>query len=162
MVLASILVFLGVRRDCHCGHESAAAASGYLFHDTAAAIFVSMLFLDYFLGSIQPALAVIYSQSGGGHRLDLPDGMGYTFYLPFALYVAGLLCWCYTVIKLLTHGTTGGLRTRTHVYGRLCASCPDLTLMVVLGVMLLTMDRRRRSWPPMRRSGPACYGTRDS
>jgi hypothetical protein len=70
--------------------------------------------------------------------------MGYTFYLPFALYMAGLLCWSYTVIRLLTMGRLAGYGLGLMFIAGYALLYSNLTLMVVLGVMLLTMDRYRR------------------
>jgi hypothetical protein len=70
--------------------------------------------------------------------------MGYTFYLPFALYMAGLLCWSYTVIKLLTMGRLAGYGLGLMFIAGYALMYSNLTLMVVLGVLLLTMDRHRR------------------
>jgi hypothetical protein len=70
-------------------------------------------------------------------------GMGYTFYLPFALYVAGLLCWAYTVIKLISMGRLAGYGLALMFIAGYALLLSNLTMMVILGVMLLTMDRQR-------------------
>ena len=68
-------------------------------------------------------------------------GMGYTFYLPFAFYVAGLLCWSYTVIRLVTMGRLAGYGLALMFIAGYALLFSSLTLMVILGVMLLTLDR---------------------
>jgi hypothetical protein len=67
--------------------------------------------------------------------------MGYTFYLPFAIYVGGLLCWSYTVVKLLLMGRLAGYGIGLMFIAGYALLFSNLTLMVVLGVMLLTLDR---------------------
>ena len=71
--------------------------------------FSSRCFLDYLLNQYNPALATNVRKAADGIGWIFQFGMGYTFYLPFALYMAGLLCWSYTVIKLLlTMGRLAG------------------------------------------------------
>jgi hypothetical protein len=70
-------------------------------------------------------------------------GMGYTFYLPFALYVAGLLCWSYTVIKLISMGRLAGYGLALMFIAGYALLLSNQTMMVILGVMLLIMDRQR-------------------
>jgi predicted lipid-binding transport protein (Tim44 family) len=67
--------------------------------------------------------------------------MGYTFYLPFAVYVGGLLCWSYTVMKLLMIGRLAGYGIGLMFIAGYALLFSNLTLMVVLGVILLTLDR---------------------
>jgi hypothetical protein len=114
------------------------------FWGTAAAIFVAMFFLDFLLNRYNPALASNVRKSADGIGWIFQFGMGYTFYLPFALYMAGLLCWSYTVIKLLTMGRLAGYGLGLMFIAGYALLYSNLTLMVVLGVMLLTMDRYRR------------------
>ena len=70
-------------------------------------------------------------------------GMGYTFFLPFALYVAGLLCWAYTVIRLISMGRLAGYGLALMFIAGYALLLSNLTMMVILGVMLLTLDRQR-------------------
>jgi hypothetical protein len=67
--------------------------------------------------------------------------MGYTFYLAFAIYVGGLLCWSYTVVKLLMMGRLAGYGIGLMFIAGYALLFSNLTLMVVLGVMLFTLDR---------------------
>ena len=69
--------------------------------------------------------------------------MGYTFYLPFAVYVGGLLCWSYTVVKLLSMGRLAGYGIGLMFIAGYALMFSNLTLMVVLGVMLLACDRAK-------------------
>jgi hypothetical protein len=114
------------------------------FWSTAASIFLTMFFLDYLLNRYNPALAGNVRKAADGIGWIFQFGMGYTFYLPFALYMAGLLCWSYTVIKLLTMGRLAGYGLGLMFIAGYALLYSNLTLMVVLGVMLLTMDRYRR------------------
>src|SRR6185295_17628765 len=96
--------------------------------------FTLMLFLDYLLHRYDAGMAGNIRKAADGIGWIFQFGMGYTFFMPFAIYMTGLLCWSYTVIKLLNMGRLAG-------YALLYS---NLTLMVVLGAMLLTMDRQRR------------------
>jgi hypothetical protein len=69
-------------------------------------------------------------------------GMGYTFYLPFAFYVAGFTCWAYTVIKLVLIGRLAGYGLGLMFMAGYALQLSHLTLMVVLGLMLLNIDKR--------------------
>jgi hypothetical protein len=103
-----------------------------------------MFFIDYLLNRYNPTLAYSVRKAADGIGWIFQFGMGYTFYLPFALYMAGLLCWSYTVIKLLTMGRLAGYGLGLMFIAGYALMYSNLTLMVVLGVMLLTMDRHRR------------------
>jgi hypothetical protein len=145
MVLASILVFWAYGRGVSFRSRNQRQRHRAIwFWSTAAAIFVSMFFLDYLLNQYNPALASNIRKAADGIGWIFQFGMGYTFYLPFALYMAGLLCWSYTVIKLLTMGRLAGYGLGLMFIAGYALLYSNLTLMVVLGVMLLTMDRYRR------------------
>ena len=122
-----------------------------------------MFFLDYLLNQYDPALATIYARrrtASGGFSSSAWDT---PFILPFALYMAGLLCWSYTVIKLLTMGRLAGYGLGLMFIAGYALLYSNLTLMVVLGVMLLTMDRYRREAPDsVTASDRPVMGTSDS
>ncbi|HEX6726358.1 MAG TPA: hypothetical protein VF078_03315, partial [Nitrospira sp.] len=88
-----------------------------------------------------PAFASAFRQASQGIGWIFQFGMGYTFYLPFALYVGGLLCWSYTVVKLLMIGRLAGYGIGLMFIAGYALLFSNLTLMVVLGVMLLALDR---------------------
>jgi hypothetical protein len=113
------------------------------FTTTAAGLFFGLLFLDYFLGLYDKALAESVRKAGEGIGWIFQMGMGYTFYLPFALYVAGLFCWSYTVIKQISMGRLAGYGLGLMFMAGYALQLSHLTLMVVFGLLLLTMDRRR-------------------
>ena len=104
-----------------------------------------MLFLDYLLNRYDPGMANNIRKAADGIGWIFQFGMGYTFFLPFALYMTGLLCWSYTVIKLLSMGRLAGYGLGLMFIAGYALLYSNLTLMVVLGAMLLTMDRHRRS-----------------
>jgi hypothetical protein len=113
------------------------------FWSVAALIFFGLLFMDYFLSLYNPILATSIRKAGEGISWIFQMGMGYTFYLPFAFYVAGLLCWSYTVIRLVTMGRVAGYGLALMFIAGYALLVSSLTLMVILGVMLLTLDRPR-------------------
>lgn len=143
MVGASILVFWAYggtplwtrnRRQQHRAATFALVGGG---------AFVALLFLDYFLGLYDRALAESVRKAGEGIGWIFQMGMGYTFYLPFAFYVTGLLCWGYTVVKLVTLGRMAGFGLGLMFLAGYALQLSHLSLMVVLGLMLLNLDRRR-------------------
>ena len=114
------------------------------FWATSVSVFTAMLFLDYLLHRYDPAMASNIRKAADGIGWIFQFGMGYTFFLPFAFYLTGLLCWSYTVIKLLNMGRLAGYGLGLMFIAGYALLYSNLTLMVVLGAMLLTMDRQRR------------------
>lgn len=145
MVLASILVFWAYGRGVSFRSRNQRQRHRAIwFWGTAGVIFIAMFFLDYLLSRFDPVLANNVRKGADGIGWIFQFGMGYTFYLPFALYMAGLICWSYTVIKLLTMGRVAGYGLGLMFIAGYALLYSNLTLMVVLGVMLLSMDRYRR------------------
>lgn len=145
MVLSSILVFWAYGRGVSFRTRNQQQRRRAIwFWATAGSTFTLMLFLDYLLKQYDPGLATSIRKAADGIGWIFQFGMGYTFFLPFALYMAGLLCWAYTVIKLLTMGRLAGYGIGLMFIAGYALLYSNLTLMVVLGVMLLTMDRPRR------------------
>ncbi|MBA5867672.1 MAG: hypothetical protein GDA67_13350 [Nitrospira sp. CR1.3] len=145
MVLASVLVYWAYGRGLSFrSRNQRQRRRAIWFWGTSGSIFIGMLFLDYLLNRYDPLLANNIRKGADGIGWIFQFGMGYTFYLPFALYMAGLLCWSYTVIKLLTMGRLAGYGLGLMFIAGYALLYSNLTLMVVLGVMLLTMDRYRR------------------
>ena len=144
MVLASILVFWaygrGVSMRTRNKRQRRRAA---WFWSVAGVLFTTLLFMDYVLELYDPALAQSVRKGGEGISWIFQMGMGYTFYLPFAFYVTGLLCWSYTVIKLITIGRLAGYGVGLMFIAGYALQLSHLTLMVILGLMLLNADRRR-------------------
>jgi hypothetical protein len=145
MVLSSILVFWAYGRGVSFRTRNQRQRRRAIwFWATAGSIFTLMLFLDYLLNRYDPGMAGNIRKAADGIGWIFQFGMGYTFFLPFALYMTGLLCWSYTVIRLLTMGRIAGYGLGLMFIAGYALLYSNLTLMVVLGVMLLTMDRYRR------------------
>ena len=126
MVLASILVFWAYGRGVSFRSTRTSASgtgpSGF-GHGGRNFCLDVLLGLSARINTIRPCRHIRKASHGIGWIFQF--GMGYTFYLPFALYMAGLLCWSYTVIKLLTMGRLAG-------YG--------LGLMFIAGYALLVLE----------------------
>jgi len=101
-----------------------------------------LLFIDYFLSLYSVDAAEKVRQAAQGISWIFQMGMGYTFYLPFALYMAGFICWSYTVIKLILIGRLAGYGLGLMFMAGYALQLSHLTLMVVVGLILLTIDKR--------------------
>lgn len=142
MVLASVLVFAAYGRGLSLRTKNRRQRHRAIwFWATTIMIFTGLIFTDYVLDLYDPALASAVRQASQGIGWIFQFGMGYTFYLPFAIYIGGLLCWSYTVIKLLMMGRLAGYGIGLMFMAGYALMFSNLTLMVILGVMLLTLDR---------------------
>ena len=104
--------------------------------------FVMLLYIDFFLSLYSPALAEEARKAGQGIGWVFQMGMGYTFYLPFALYMAGFTCWAYTVIKLVLIGRLAGYGLGLMFMAGYALQLSHLSFMVVVGLILMTLDKR--------------------
>lgn len=104
--------------------------------------FCLLLYIDFFLSLYSPALAEEARKAGQGIGWVFQMGMGYTFYLPFALYMAGFTCWAYTVIKLVLIGRLAGYGLGLMFMAGYALQLSHLSFMVVVGLMLMTLDKR--------------------
>jgi hypothetical protein len=126
----------------------------------AGVTFAGFLFLDYLLGLYDQALAQQARKAGEGIGWIFQMGMGYTFYLPFAFYLAGLLCWSYTVVKQVSMGRMAGYGLALMFMAGYALQLSHLTLMTMLGLMLLNQEQRvvpvhhAAAEPSMTASGP--------
>ncbi len=145
MVLASLLVFWAYGGFSLTSKNKRQQRRNIAFALTAAASFMLLLFVDTLAGWYDPAVALEVRKAGEGIGWIFQMGMGYTFYLPFALYMAGLLAWSYTVVKLYTQGRYEGIGLGLMFLAGYALQLSHLTLMVLLGVLLLTLERRRTS-----------------
>ncbi len=143
MVLASILAFWAYGGADFLTKNRRHRRRVLWFLVVGGGVFLGLLFIDYFLGLYDPALAESARKAGEGISWIFQMGMGYTFYLPFALYVTGLLCWSYTVLKLVTMGRMAGYGLGLIFIAGYALQLSHLTLMVILGLMLLNLDTRR-------------------
>ena len=132
MVLSSILVFWAYGSTSFVTKNKSQRKWGLSLLISGGTVFLILLFMDYFLTLWSPEKALEVRKAGEGIGWIFQMGMGYTFYLPFAFYVAGFTCWAYTVIKLVLIGRLAGYALQLS----------HLTLMVVLGLMLLNIDKR--------------------
>lgn len=147
MVLASMLVFWAYGATPLWSSNKRQRRRAAIFALVGGSVFLGLLGLDYVLGLYDPAVAESVRKAGEGIGWIFQMGMGYTFYLPFAFYMAGLLCWSYTVVKLLTIGRLAGYGLGLMFIAGYALQLSHLTLMVVLGLMLLNLDKRRGAAP---------------
>jgi len=150
MVLASYLVFVayGSSRSLSLRTTNRRQRNRAIwFWSTTGIIFTALIVADYLLDLYSPAFASAFRQASQGIGWIFQFGMGYTFYLPFAVYVGGLLCWSYTVIKLVMTGRLAGYGIGLMFIAGYALLFSNLTLMVVLGVMLLALDRAKAAAP---------------
>jgi hypothetical protein len=112
------------------------------FIATWAALFIGLLVMDAVIGLFDPAMAKHIRQASQGIGWIFQMGMGYTFYLPFALYVAGLLFWSYAVIKQISMGRRAGYGLALMFIAGYALQLSHLTLFVVVGLLLIVNDGR--------------------
>lgn len=144
MVLASFFVFVAYGKGKSLSLRTRNRRQwnrAIWFWSATGVIFAALIVADYLLDLYNPTFASAFRQASQGIGWIFQFGMGYTFYLPFALYVGGLLCWSYTVVKLLMIGRLAGYGIGLMFMAGYALLFSNLTLMVVLGVMLLTLDR---------------------
>ena len=143
MVLASILVFWAYGSTPLWTKNKQQRRWGLTLLLSGGLVFFLLLFLDYIVSLYSPAVALDVRKAGEGIGWIFQMGMGYTFYLPFAFYVLGLICWSYTVIKLVTIGRLAGYGLGLmFMAGYSFLQISHLVFMVVLGLMLLNIDKR--------------------
>lgn len=142
MVLASILVFWAYGSTPIWTKNRRQRRRAITLVVSGGVVFLSLLFLDYFLSLYNPETAEEVRKAGEGIGWIFQMGMGYTFYLPFAFYVTGLICWSYTVVKLVIIGRIAGFGLGLMFIAGYALQLSHLTLMVVLGMMLLNLDKR--------------------
>jgi hypothetical protein len=145
MVLASILVFFAYAGSTFWSRNRTQRRRALMFSLTCGIFFVGLLFLDYFLTLYDPKVADGVRKATQGIGWIFQMGMGYTFFLPFALYVAGLLCWAYTVLKQVGEGRPAGYGLGLMFIAGYALQLSHLTLLVVLGMTLVNLDAKRRS-----------------
>jgi hypothetical protein len=143
LVLASFLVFVayGKSRSLSLRTKNRQQRSRAIwFWSTTGLVFSFLIIADYLLDILSPAFAAAFRQASQGIGWIFQFGMGYTFYLPFAVYVAGLLCWSYTVVKLLMMGRLAGYGIGLMFIAGYALLFSNLTLMVILGTLWFALD----------------------
>ncbi len=142
MVLASILVFWSYGSTSLFTKNKTQRKWALTLLASGGITFFTMLYIDFFLSLYNPALAEDARKAGQGLGWVFQMGMGYTFYLPFALYLAGFTCWAYTVIKLVLIGRLAGYGLGLMFMAGYALQLSHLTMMVVVGLILMTIDKR--------------------
>lgn len=142
MVLASILVFWSYGSTSLFTKNKTQRKWALTLLVSGGITFFALLYIDFFLSLYSPALAESARKAGQGLGWVFQMGMGYTFYLPFALYMAGFTCWAYTVIKLVIIGRLAGYGIGLMFMAGYALQLSHLTMMVVVGLVLMTLDKR--------------------
>lgn len=143
MVIASLLTFVAFGADTFLSKNRQQRRRVLWFAALGGLVFTAMLSIDYLLGLYDPEVAYRVRKGGEGISWIFQMGMGYTFYLPFALYMAGLFCWSYTVVKLTNMGRLAGYGMGLMFAAGYALQLSHLTLMAVLGLLLMSIDRLR-------------------
>lgn len=143
MVAASILTFAAFGAEAFWSTNRRQRRRVMWFSVVGGGVFLALLFMDFFLGLYDPEVAYRVRKGGEGISWIFQMGMGYTFYLPFVLYVTGLFCWSYTVIKLVNMGRVAGYGLGLMFIAGYALQLSHLTLMVVVGLLLLGLDKLR-------------------
>ncbi len=145
MVLASILAFVAYGGSAFWSRNRTQRHRALAFLATCALLFVGLLFMDYWLSLYDPKVAAGVRKATQGIGWIFQMGMGYTFYLPFALYLTGLLCWSYAVVKQIREGRAAGYGLALMFIAGYALQLSHLTLMVVMGLTLVSIEARRRA-----------------
>ena len=157
MVLASILVLWSYGSTSFFTKNKTQRKWAMTLLLSGSATFLVVLYIDFFLSLYSPALAEDARKAGQGIGWVFQMGMGYTFYLPFALYMAGFTCWAYTVIKLVLIGRLAGYGLGLMFMAGYALQLSHLTLMVVVGFMLMTLDKRGTLKKLRNKAGTVAY-----
>lgn len=160
MVLASVLVFWAYGGISFRTTNRRQQRRTVIFALSASAAFLLLLFVDSLADWYDPALAESLRKAGEAVGWIFQMGMGYTFYLPFALYMIGLLAWSYTVIKLVMMDRYEGIGIGLMFMAGYALNLSHLSLMVVLGMILLTLERRRAVPADVQTEEPSLAGGR--
>jgi len=144
MVLASILVLWSYGSTSLFTKNRTQRKWALTLLVSGGVTFGALLYIDFFLSLYSPTLAEDARQAGQGIGWVFQMGMGYTFYLPFAFYLAGFTCWAYTVVKLVVISRLAGYGLGLMFMAGYALQLSHLTLMVVVGLILLTLDKRGR------------------
>ena len=142
MVAATVLVFAVYSGFTFRTKNKQQQRRTIQFAATWATLFIGLLVMDGILEFFDPAMAKQVRQASQGIGWIFQMGMGYTFYLPFALYVAGLLFWSYTVIKQVSMGRRAGYGLALMFISGYALQLSHLTQFVVAGLLLIVNDGR--------------------
>ncbi len=142
MVAATALVFVVYSGFTVRSKNKQQRRRAVQFVATWAALFIGLLVMDGVIEIFNPATAQHVRQASQGIGWIFQMGMGYTFYLPFALYMAGLLFWSYAVIKQVGMGRRAGYGLALMFIAGYALQLSHLTLFVVVGLLLIVNDGR--------------------
>jgi hypothetical protein len=142
MVLATVWVFAVYGGFTFRTNNRRQRRRSFIYAGTWTVLFVGLLVMDGIMDIFDPAAARSFRQGSQGIGWIFQMGMGYTFYLPFALYVAGLLFWAYAVFKQISMGRRAGYGLALMFIAGYALQLSHLTLFVVLGLLLITNDSR--------------------
>jgi hypothetical protein len=140
MVAATVLVFAVYSGFTFRSHNRRQRRRTIQYAAAWAVLFIGLLVIDWVLDAVNPAMASHVRQASQGIGWIFQMGMGYTFYLPFALYLAGLLFWSYAVIKQIAMGRRAGYGLVLMFIAGYALQLSHLTLFVVLGLLLIAND----------------------
>jgi hypothetical protein len=142
MVLAAVLVLVAYGGVTFHTKNRRQQRRLVMYGTMSGLVFLGLLFMDSLLELINPETAGAVRQGSQGIGWIFQMGMGYTFYLPFALYMAGLLCWAYAVSRQITMGRRAGYGLILMFIAGYALQLSHLTLFVVLGLLVVTNDGR--------------------
>lgn len=142
MVLATALVFAVYSGFSFRTTNRRQRRRTIFYAATWVLLFVGLLVMDGVLELFDPAAALSLRKGSQGIGWIFQMGMGYTFYLPFALYMAGLLFWAYAVIKQVSMGRRAGYGLAFMFIAGYALQLSHQTLFVVLGLLLIANDGR--------------------
>jgi hypothetical protein len=142
MVLATVLVFAVYSGFSFRTRNRKQRSRAISYTATWAFLFVGLLMIDGVLEIFDPAAAAGLRNGARGIGWIFQMGMGYTFYLPFALYMAGLLFWGYAVMKQVSMGRRAGYGLAFMFIAGYALQLSHQTLFVVVGLLLIVNDAR--------------------
>ena len=142
MVVATALVFAVYSGFTFRSRNKQQQRRTIQFVSAWTGLFLGLLLMDGVIEVFDPAMARHVRQASQGIGWIFQMGMGYTFYLPFALYMAGLLFWSYAVIKQVSMGRRAGYGLALMFIAGYALQLSHLTLFVVVGLLLIVNDGR--------------------
>ena len=142
MVLATVLVFAVYSGFSFRTRNRRQQRRAIFYAATWAVLFIGLLVMDGVLELFDPAAAQSLRKGGRSIGWIFQMGMGYSFYLPFALYMAGLLFWAYAVIKQISMGRRAGYGLVFMFIAGYALQLSHQTLFMVLGLLLIANDGR--------------------
>jgi hypothetical protein len=160
MVLATALVFAVYSGFSLRTRNRRQRHRAIFYAATWALLFIGLLVMDGVLEVFNPAAAQSVRNGARGIGWIFQMGMGYTFYLPFALYMAGLLFWGYAVMKQVSMGRRAGYGLAFMFIAGYALQLSHQTLFVVVGLLLIVNDARVEARDSAARDLPVPFADR--